>query len=202
MYTTQGKISIRTIYGAKGPFSVGVLVLDIGEFVVKDKRLDQFDDGDYEGSFTVAKIGPNCYHSAGRLVIEVKAVLAAFDIETQEPAAGDLAIPVAEPDDDEEEAESVPESSPAEPEPEEPTPPAPEADDGDDRAGDASAVDDHADAELFGALWPQIRDAKPGDSVKLDTTVTRAKFRAQTARIGKTGLGWTFVAQSQSWIKH
>lgn len=55
MHQTDGTIVIRTIHGRKGSFAVGTVTLDLGEFVVKDKRLEQFDDGEYEGSFTISR---------------------------------------------------------------------------------------------------------------------------------------------------
>lgn len=193
MYTTPGIITIRTIRGTRGPFAVGTLICDLGEFVIKDKRLDQFDEGEYEGTFTVSKIATSCYTSKGRMVVELRASLAEFQLETQAPAEGDAGIEVAEP---EEEEEAPPPAAPAVPptETSEPTPkpePAPDED------------EDAHDAELFGALWPAIRDAQSGDRVKLDSTLPRSRFVPQGARIGRKtgGLGWIFDPKTQEWVK-
>ncbi|GAB6042263.1 DUF3275 family protein [Endothiovibrio diazotrophicus] len=186
---------MRTVYGRNGPFSVGTLSLDLGEFVVKDKRLEQFDDGEYEGHFTLAHIGPSCYLSNGRMVVELRAKLFDFRLDVQGPIDEAADIEVAEPDDDEPESKASPAvESPAQPEAtvtETPSPVVVE-EEGDDEA---------ADATLFGPLWPAIRDAKPGDRVKLDSSTPRPRLKQQVARIGPNGLGWTFDFTPQEWVK-
>lgn len=195
MYQTSGVIAVRTIRGRNGPFSVGTLSIDLGEFVVKDKRLEQFEAGEYEGSFTLAHIGPHCYSSNGRMVVELRARLFDFRLEVQGPIEEAAEIEVAEPDDDQEEpaASASDASMPTEPEaPERDIPsPAPEEE------GD----EDAADAELFGPLWPAIRDAKPGERVKLDSSTPRDRLKRQITRLGPDGLGWSFEFRPQEWVK-
>ena len=37
----EGTLQVETIRGRRGPFNVGKLITDIGEFKVKDKELDR-----------------------------------------------------------------------------------------------------------------------------------------------------------------
>lgn len=202
MHTTPGVLAVRTVHGRNGAFNVATLTIDLGEFVVKDKRLEQFDEGRYEGTFTVSKIGPYCYPSRGRLVTELRATLFDLQLTVQGPPADDPDIEVAEPEDDEEPVETPAPAVPApSSEPESEPPPEP------DTKPEPGGTDDDADAELFGACWPAIRDAGAGDRVKLDTTVPRGRLAQQAARLGKKGLkglpglGWTLDLKTQEWIK-
>ena len=46
----DGVLTIRTINGSNGPFNVGRLITDLGEFSVKDTLLEQYKEGRYEGT--------------------------------------------------------------------------------------------------------------------------------------------------------
>jgi len=71
----NGVLTIRTIQGRNGPFNVGRLITDLGEFAVKDTLLEQHEEGRYEGSFNVTQIFPSSYVAGGRFVVEVRATL-------------------------------------------------------------------------------------------------------------------------------
>ena len=71
--TIEGSLRIKRIHGANGPFCVGDLSSEIGEFRVKDSVLDQFEEGVYSGRFAVSRIFPWSYSANGRMVLEVRA---------------------------------------------------------------------------------------------------------------------------------
>jgi hypothetical protein len=73
MITIPGALTVTTIHGRHGPFNVGKLLTDVGEFTVKERFLDELEEGRYEGQFHVNKIAPHSYTTSGRFVIEVRA---------------------------------------------------------------------------------------------------------------------------------
>ncbi|MGA4814806.1 DUF3275 family protein [Pseudomonas aeruginosa] len=48
-----GQLTLRTIRGKNGPFTVGRLSTPIGEFAVKDAELEQYPEGKYDGDFVI-----------------------------------------------------------------------------------------------------------------------------------------------------
>lgn len=76
-----GKLRVKRLNGANGPFCVGDLETEIGDFRVKDAILDQFDEGLYEGQFCIQQIFPWSYTAYGRMVIEIRAKLADLQID-------------------------------------------------------------------------------------------------------------------------
>ena len=87
-----GTLRIKRINGSHGPFCVGDLETEIGEFRVKDAVLDQFDEGTYAGQFWIAQIFPWSYTAYGRMVIEIRAKLADLQIEGQRRNGGNKEI--------------------------------------------------------------------------------------------------------------
>jgi len=203
MIKIPGRLTVRTIHGRNGPFTVGRLAASIGEFVIKDPQLDQFSEGVFEGEFLLLEIRPASYFAGGRLVVEVRAkvgeMLLTEDgmLVTQHGPRFDS----AEMDPLEEEAAPAPPVPPAPPAPGSGEPVAPPAPPSQVDAGEGpgpQAPDTHTagqeanpDAELFGLLWPL------GQSVKLDPTVDRALFRRQVSRLKE--LGYRFQAPTQTW---
>jgi hypothetical protein len=57
----EGQISNKVIAGARGDFSVGSFNTGIGQFKIKDKLLDQFEEGDYQVRVSVTKLSLNTY---------------------------------------------------------------------------------------------------------------------------------------------
>lgn len=45
-----GQLTLRTIRGKNGPFTVGRLTTHLGVFEVKDPELEQYPEGKYEGN--------------------------------------------------------------------------------------------------------------------------------------------------------
>jgi hypothetical protein len=82
MIKVAGTLSIKHVHGSRGIFAVGDLVTDVGEFKIKDPILDQFEEGKYHGQFLIAKISPSSYFFGGKVVIEVRALLADIFLDT------------------------------------------------------------------------------------------------------------------------
>ena len=173
MFKLSGVLSIRTINGRNGPFNVGRLVTDLGEFSVKDTLLDQYEEGKYEGDFGLSRIYPSYYVAGGRLVVEVRATLETMALAAIDALAPEDVEQAVEPDPIEE-ATTAQQAGPA----------------GDELV---EAGDENPDVRLFGELWPL--EAK----VKLDPTVDRALFRNQKERL--KGLGYRFQPLGQFWEK-
>lgn len=174
MLKLSGVLTIRTINGRNGPFNVGRLVNELGEFSVKDTLLDQYEEGKYEGDFGLSRIYPSYYLAGGRLVVEVRATLETMALAGIDALTAEDVVPAAEPD------------------PLEETPTAPQ--DVAARSHETPGVDDaDAEAQLFGELWP----LEP--KVKLDPTVDRARFRRQKEQLKK--LGYQFQPLGQYWEK-
>lgn len=193
MIKLSGVLFIRSIQGRNGPFSVGRLVTDIGEFAIKDALLDQYDEGRYEGEFGISRIYPSSYLAANRMVIEVRATLETMALAAIDDLPADAGAPLPEPDPME--TEPAPPPQPVPPPPAIP-PGMPEggaADEGGAHPGATDALPDNGDEPLFGVLWPL------GATVKLDTTVDRGLFRRQKDRL--KALGYRFNAVGQTWTR-
>lgn len=213
MITLSGQLSIRSISGRNGDFNVGRLVTSIGEFVVKDADLDQYDEGKYEGDFVISQISPTYYSTNGRLVVEIRALLGGMTLSGIDLLKPDdvsqIATQEIDPADEVEVTSVQQKPSKAkkasqfgfeEPKVTKATKPAKEtkaiepdatqSKKSTESAKDASAL---SDQELFGIIWPL------GDVVKLDSTVERLTFRQQCARLG--ALGYSFNFATQDWHK-
>ncbi len=77
----NGVLTIRTIQGRNGPFNVGRLITDLGEFAVKDTLLEQYEEGRYEGNFNITQIFPSSYLAGGRFVVEVRATIKSLTLD-------------------------------------------------------------------------------------------------------------------------
>jgi len=201
MITLSGQLSIKTIHGRNGDFNVGRLATNIGEFVVKNAELDQYDEGKYEGDFIIAEIRPATYTANGRMVIEIRAQLGGMTISSIDALNCDeakrLSPQEVDPIDEEAQAPAISainadvkeaprnprhplvDTTPFGSEPELPV--------------SAEGVADADDAALFGLLWPL------GDVIKLDATVERRVMRQQRDRL--MALGYAFEPISQDWHK-
>jgi len=194
MIRIPGHLTIKTIHGRNGDFNVGRLAISIGEFVVKNAELDQYDEGRYEGDFIITEIHTSTYTNNGRLVVEQRARLGDFTLSGIDALSRDEAQKLTpqelDPIDEEAQAPVVdaapskPAKKAKKPDPLEDTAPfgmAPEEEK--DTASD--------DAALFASLWPL------GDVVKLDATVGRERFRQQRDRL--TDMGYKFDHLTQDW---
>ena len=169
----DGILTIRTIHGSNGPFNVGRLITDLGEFSVKDTLLEQYEEGRYEGNFNITQIFPASYFAGGRFVVEVRATLKSLSLDGVDDLKPEDTAVTPEPDPAEDQPTTAKASANA------------------DQPDETSQQDD--DESLFGALWPL------GSQVKLDPTVDRLKFRKQRNRL--KDLGYTFDPKEQIWCK-
>lgn len=188
MIKLNGSLSVKSISGRNGVFSVGKLTTTVGEFTVKDTILDQYPEGKYDGEFLVSKIFPCSYVTRGNVVVEVRAILdeviiseSIEEFQQQEPA-------VADPIEETPPASNIVQAEPL------PTevvlPPALEF------GSEQASQDDELLYELLGDELYKILVC--GGDIKLDPTVDRAKFRAQRDRLKE--LGYHFDASTQTWV--
>jgi hypothetical protein len=205
MIRIPGQLAVKIIPGRFGDFRVGKLTCSIGEFVIKSGELDQYEEGKYDGEFNIVQIRSSMYTTNGRVVVEVRAFTDGWDLDNVDELSKDESRHVSpqEVDPAEEEAKTsvaspdvpAPESAPiqastgdkATPAVEAPTPASSES------SEPTSVTETHADADLFGAIWPL------GELVKLDATVDRLKLRKQRDRLDK--LGYEFRPLKQDWIR-
>ncbi len=201
MISVAGRLIIKIINGRHGPFRVGTLQTDVGDFAVKDQLLDQYDEGSYQGMFDIRKIFSSTYSTGSRLVVEVRAVLeniALENVDSTEPDA--FASLEQDPLDEELDSQAVGKTSSQtgaiETESDE------TADvessvsiqaDSTDCLSSEDGKEGDPDAALFGVLWPLQ------DSFKLDPTVDRSMFRQQRERLKV--LGYRFKPVGQYWTK-
>lgn len=173
----KGTLAVRELSGRYGPFKVGTLDTNIGNFAVNDPILDQYAPGSYEGEFMIDKIFQGHYIAGGRSITEIRAQLghiSIYEIDDEPPATLEI-------EQDPVDTEAKPEPKPKKQKPKQAPKQSAKRDD------DAK----HDDAKLFGLLWP----LKP--SFKLDPTVDRLIIRQQVARL--QALGYDFDAKTQTW---
>ena len=190
MQKLSGVLTIKSIQGRNGPFNVGTLITDLGDFSVKDAILEQYEEGKYEGDFGVSRIYPSSYFSNGRMVVEVRAKLETISLQSIDHDIGFPAVP-EEPDPMDEVPAAVASAPPMST-----TLPTdegvlPVADPALTASDEGVAMD--FDSTLCGELWPM------SDEIKLDPTVDRAKFRLQCKRLND--LGYRFQSVGQKWVK-
>lgn len=193
----KGTMLVKKIrQGRNGPFCVADLLTEVGEFKAKDPLLDQFDEGEYRGTFWVSEFYLYQYVAFGRAVTEMRVRLQDLQVDAKRDLQHDQA-----------------ESSEPDPADEPPVPTlqrrnaaqaAKPAANKLKTAGSGSAskkkpttsltAEDHAlfGDEIFALLQARER------TIKLDPTIgDRIRFRNQAARMGT--LGYAFRAQTQTW---
>lgn len=202
-FIVPGQLTLRTIHGRNGPFTVGRLTTHLGVFEVKDAELEQYPEGKYDGEFVIRYIYPKAYPTGGGMRFEIRAslegmTLSGIDKLSRTEARSFVAQDI-DPLDEEQDTQAVatPSATPL------PAPVQAEADplidttpfgvDASSANVDASGAPDSEEAALFGLLWPL------GESVKLDSTIDRRTLRAQIARLG--ALGYALDFKSQQWIR-
>lgn len=205
-----GQLTLRTIRGRNGPFTVGRLTTHLGVFEVKDPELEQYPEGKYDGEFIIRYIFPKSYPVGGGMRFEIRASLDGMTLHGIDKLSRDEARSFATQDVDplDEELGTQPAATPAKPtrtsSPAKPAPVQASADPLVDTtpfgvdapppatpAAFGSAED--GDAALFGILWPL------GESVKLDSTIDRRALRAQIARLGE--MGYELNIKTQEWSR-
>ncbi|MEL7551498.1 DUF3275 family protein [Pseudomonas protegens] len=204
-----GQLTLRTIRGKNGPFTVGRLTTHLGVFEVKDPELEQYPEGKYDGEFLIRYIFPKSYPVGGGMRFEIRASLDGMTLYGIDKLSRDEARKFATQDVDplDEELGTQPAATPAKParasRPATPAPVQASADPLVDTtpfgvdAPSPTAVAalggaEDSEAALFGLLWPL------GESVKLDSTIDRRILRAQIARLGELGFALDFKTQEWS----
>jgi len=207
MIRTQGTLKVKKISSRNGPFAVADLVTEVAEFKVKDSILDQFEEGEYQGTFFISEIYLAPYVSFGRCVTELRARLHDVRVDTErdlppETGAADELDPLDEspaprvasraasqrksdaPKAAAKRAESAPSSKPSKATT--------------TRQDEVGASEEGEDLELFGDdIHTLIQE---GAEIKLDPTIDdRARFRQQTARL--RALGYRFDSKQQTWSR-
>lgn len=182
----DGTLRVETINGRRGPFNVGKLITDIGEFKVKDKELDQFEPGDYLGEFLVEKIYTASNPWRGGVFTEMLAKIApgGFMISVEEsPAADGQGGSQAEPDplDAEKDAAGTSRATPV------------------SRTAQTATANEPCEEDRA-LLGLEIYDLfLQGADIALDPTVDREQFRLQRSRL--KSFSYQFIAQEQIWKK-
>ncbi len=200
MINIPGQLAIRTISGRNGEFNVGRLSTSIGEFVIKDALLDQYNEGKYRGDFLITEIRPSYYSTSGRLVVEIRAKLESMSLDDVDNLTAEDAAKLSpsEPDPIDEEPSST-QTKPHEQQKKQTAAapvsnvnkPSSDEDAPFGMAPPSSTISIEQDAALFGTIWPLV------DTVKLDTTVDRQRLRQQCNRLGE--LGYTLDFKLQVW---
>jgi hypothetical protein len=189
MLQVNGTLTVKKIHGAKGAFSVGDLVTEVGTFKIKDALLDQFEEGRYQGAFAISSIYLSSYIWRGKSMTDIRANLVDVQLDEVGDVAPESAPPQDEPDPIEEDAARPQTTTAIEPSTETTvvviTP-----------AGQVD-VDPALEAlvKLFGAelgakVWKR-------EGIKLDPTVDRGLFREQRDHLKE--LGYRFDAKAQAW---
>lgn len=190
MITVQGILTIREINGRHGLFQVGKLVSEIGEFAIKSPLIEQYDPGNYEGRFVIKKVFAGSYNVGNRFTVEVRADLDRILLDSFDDAPPPPEFSEPDPIDEEPERKPLSTSEPAQ-QPISKAVPSTEIQSSEPPAEEPLTPDYE---RIFGVLWPL------GDTVKLDPTVERSKFREQVNALGKNGLGYTFISANQTWV--
>ncbi|UYZ83054.1 DUF3275 family protein [Entomomonas sp. E2T0] len=194
MITIPGTLTIVTLDGRFGPFNTAKLTTSIGEFVVKDKELDQYKSGKYQGQFVIDKIKPSHYSYGNRFVVECRAYLNSFELnENDDLTPEDEAAFSTNAQDPLEEEKSFTSDTSKKHSKAASQPAKNKADSKQTNVSTVEATTDNSsdDEKLFGLLWPL------GTSVKLDSTCNRETIRMQKARLN--ALGYEFDYRTQFW---
>ena len=191
MYVAENALlRVRRIRQSRnGPFNVGELVTDVGEFKVKDTLIEQFDEGDFVATVLVEEIYLAQYVSFGKGVTEMRARLRDIQVQTEGQRPPEV-VEQLEPDPLDEPASVVVPAPQLAPAPE-PAPAAPA------ELSAAPAADDDGLADLYDE--EVVAAISCGSTVKLDPSVDRALLRRQTA--GLKARGYRFDSKSQTWNK-
>lgn len=198
MITLPGQLAIKTIHGRNGDFNVGRLSTSIGEFVIKNAELDQYDEGKYDGDFVITEIRPSTYNTSGRMVIEIRAHLGGMTLSNIDRLSKDeaqrLSPQEVDPIDEETQAPAAAARPPARTKARSTRDPLVDTTPFGSEPAAASSSNTSAeedDAALFGMLWPL------SETVKLDATVDRRVLRQQRDRLD--AMGYRFEPLSQDW---
>jgi hypothetical protein len=182
---TTGTLIVRRRSGRFGAWSEAELKTPEGDFKVKDKVLDQYDEGEYEGEFLITQFFIKTHTTGNRSWSDLMAHVDEFFIDR----ADEKPVPPREEPGDPAE-EEVAQQQPAEiPASDAPTAPPIE------ETADAGAELD-PDLHLFGEeLYAFVARQQP---VRLDPSIGVVQFRQQRDRLHK--LGYVFGSKPKTWF--
>ena len=219
MIKCKGTLRIKKIRQSRnGAFCIADLSTDFGEFKVKDPLLDQFEEGEYQGTLWIHEIYLSQYISYGKAVTELRARLHDLQIDSEDRKQ--VRKPEqSEPDPiDEVPTPQVPSKpkaawpNPAKRSdwasvkgnklgssmagtPDKPAEGGPETTTPPEKVR-AAGNETNVATEMFSHELAELIDQH--QIVKLDPTVDRVLLRAQTAAL--RGKGYSFDAKQQAWI--
>lgn len=177
---TTGTLIVRRRSGRFGAWSEAELKTPEGGFKVKDKVLDQYDEGEYEGEFLITQFYIKTHTTGNRSWSDLMAQVDEFFIER----AYEKPVPPEEQPGDPAEEEVAQQQAQAIPPSESVAPATPEA--------QPVVI---PDLQLFGdELYALLRDRQ---AVKLDPSVGVVQFRQQRDRLRQ--LGYVFGSKTKSW---
>ncbi len=210
MLKTKGTLLIKSIQSRNGRFCVADLITEFGEFKVKDPMLDQFEEGEYQGTIWINQIYMAPYVAYGKVVTELRAKLHDIQISSQEelpntPPQNSEPDPI---DEDAARSRNVPPTPPAQPAVDDQStagslqtpksaPPAPQEKSSDASGGDEGEFTFESVVALYGLEI--ANDIDNLRTIKLDPTVDRALLREQTKTLREL-LSYVFDAKAQSWV--
>ena len=85
MIKCQGTLRIKKIRQSRnGAFCIADLATDFGEFKVKDPMLDQFEEGEYQGTVWISEIYLSQYIAYGKAVTELRARLNDLHVDSED----------------------------------------------------------------------------------------------------------------------
>lgn len=176
---TTGTLVVRRRSGRFGAWSEAELQTPEGDFKVKDKVLDQYDEGEYAGEFLISRFFIKTHTTANRSWCDLMAVVDEFFLDRVEQGP---VPPPEEPGDPAEEEAQVPHAALATGET--PSVPLPQP---------AEELD--PDLHLFGEeLYGFVVRQQP---VRLDPSVGVVQFRQQRDQLRK--LGYVFGSKTKTW---
>ena len=189
MLQVNGTLTVKKIHGAKGAFSVGDLVTEVGTFKIKDALLDQFEEGRYQGAFAISSIYLSSYIWRGKSMTDIRANLVDVQLDEVGDVAPESVPPQDEPDPIEEDA-ARPQATPVI---------EPSAETTVVVVTTAGQVDVDPALEALVKLFGAELGAKvwKREGIKLDPTVDRGLFREQRDHLKE--LGYRFDAKAQAW---
>lgn len=178
----NGKLFVSTRSGRYGDFNIAKLQTPIGDFVVKDKWMEQLEAGAYAGAFVIGRIFAQTIQlQSGALLTELRARVDDYVLLDDGDVPETVEIGAKEQDPIVEETSETPDLVEA----------PKEADDTDAPVKDP-VDEDEANALLFGELWPLAQ------TVALDPATDRTQFRKQKDHL-KT-LGYKYQPDRKVWL--
>lgn len=183
--TIEGTLSVRAISGQYGQFIIGKLKTAIGVFSVRDRFLDQYQEGSYEGVFDISNLSLfNRPMGDYGSVVEMRAFIEDIRLTEQSELTDNDAVGVAE-SDPIDHAKLVANTTRRT---------------NSERLINRSfrCTDNSSNSQPLGEAENPFKNDQPvGNVVKIDATLDRPTIRAQKAFLETNG--YSFDAKQQIW---